>query len=791
MFSKRKKAVLIILVSILVLRICYIMAGDIDKNYYTSPNIELKDAQQVPCINVIQKFLLSKQRLNSIELVFDSIANDKKGKINIAINADNTLVYQSAISLKNLNNLEWKRIYVNIPIDHNKQYELILNAEGYTQIPNLLLTNTDLLSESLESYSDGIKLEGKIALKYGYLQEPTLFNKIISSAIWVGFFVCLLICLEFSENIKKVACLGLNRLFRLESFGIIIIISELILSLIIINSSGIPFQEPTKIVMYIISIFCAWKFKDRYDYIKSLIGKVLWKKLCLFVVYFYGTFALVGQRTLIYPLNMKITCAGIFVLICTLCWVIPVVNTFICCYCKLSERVIKGNKYIQTPKLVFWLIIFLIFPAVLCLYAYNPGISTPDTYDTMVTNAHSIFGMYDWHPAFYCMFLKLILMIWDSTYAVIIVQYLIWLYIMLEGLLFLRKKKLNDYVLLAIAAFSGINVGNFLHLNTIWKDIPHALMILWICIILSKLASDFEEYKKKSYIYMELTIALIGLFFFRKNGVVTFFIVVAAMAIILRKNIKVWITLAVSSLLIFTIKGPIYNYFEIEDPGKHGVYIGLSQDILGVYYAGGDVSERTMQMINVMTGYNNAEYSYTPTWSRQSYDLDVDMGEFILNYIDTFIKNPITMIRAVIAREDAIWNIYMGQDTVLGCVNRIDTQDGKGEWNKYYPERRLNSFFNSMYAFTSYSANNQWINSIEWRSSLLTFLSLVTMFTILAVKGAGKYMIVFVPVVGHILSLILSCGWSDFRYFWPLNLMNFYILFYMLIILNKGDAANE
>lgn len=159
MFSKRKKAVLIILVSILVLRICYIMAGDIDKNYYTSPNIELKDAQQVPCINVIQKFLLSKQRLNSIELVFDSIANDKKGKINIAINADNTLVYQSAISLKNLNNLEWKRIYVNIPIDHNKQYELILNAEGYTQIPNLLLTNTDLLSESLESYSDGIKLE--------------------------------------------------------------------------------------------------------------------------------------------------------------------------------------------------------------------------------------------------------------------------------------------------------------------------------------------------------------------------------------------------------------------------------------------------------------------------------------------------------------------------------------------------------------------------------------------------------------------------------------------------------
>lgn len=44
--------------------------------------------------------------------------------------------------------------------------------------------------------------------------------------------------------------------------------------------------------------------------------------------------------------------------------------------------------------------------------------------------------------------------------------------------------------------------------------------------------------------------------------------------------------LAVTIAMIFAVKGPVYSHFEVEDPGYSGMYIGLSQDILGVYYAG-------------------------------------------------------------------------------------------------------------------------------------------------------------------------------------------------------------
>ncbi len=78
--------------------------------------------------------------------------------------------------------------------------------------------------------------------------------------------------------------------------------------------------------------------------------------------------------------------------------------------------------------------------------------------------------------------------------------------------------------------------------------------------------------------------------------------------------------------------------------------IGLSQDILGVYYAGGEVSEGTLQMVYIMTENNNAEYSYNPTGSLQSYDLAVEPVDFIKNYIQTFLRNPVIMARAVIVR---------------------------------------------------------------------------------------------------------------------------------------------
>ena len=216
------------------------------------------------------------------------------------------------------------------------------------------------------------------------------------------------------------------------------------------------------------------------------------------------------------------------------------------------------------------------------------------------------------------------------------------------------------------------------------------------------------------------------------------------------------------------------------------MYIGLCQDILGAYYAGGEVAESTLQMINVMTSYNNAEYVYNPTRAYQSYDLDIEPKKFIRNYLDTFIKNPVTMLRAVIDREDAIWDIFKGEDARLGTVNFTETQDGVENWNTFHDKRIYRSLYEYTSIETAYTAKSQWLSAIEWRCGLFTLLGMITLVYLMIQKGFCRYLLIFFPVFGHILSLLLSTGWSDFRYFWPLNLMNMAIILLTPVIKNNG-----
>ncbi|MCI8854576.1 MAG: hypothetical protein HFI32_13980 [Lachnospiraceae bacterium] len=258
-----------------------------------------------------------------------------------------------------------------------------------------------------------------------------------------------------------------------------------------------------------------------------------------------------------------------------------------------------------------------------------------------------------------------------------------------------------------------------------------------------------------------------------------------SLLVFLRKNKKIWITGGLILTTLTIVKGPIYKYLEIKETGQYGMYIGLGQDILGAYYSGGEISEETLQMITIMTGHDIVEYEYTPTWARQDYNLYVTPPQFIKSYLDTFIHNPILMIRAIIAREDALWNIFPGEDAVLGGVNYTETMDEYDEWSKYYPERKFNSFQTVMSKFTTYTANNQWISAIEWRCGLHLLFALVAIITMIWDRGIKKYLLIVAPMIGHTFSLLLSTGWSDFRYYWPINLMSLFVILFMSSISNK------
>lgn len=785
----RWKIIVLVLVAVLfMVRIGYIaIRGEVDKEYKTSYDYDLSQAVSIPCSNITETFISSYDRLNSLELIFTGIANDKAGMITVCIFSDNSLLYQTNVTLANVNNYEWKKILVNAPICPGEKYKITLNAnEECTQIPNLLVLSNGYASEIVETYSDEQKIEGNVVLNFGYLQFPELVDRIVMISLWMILYVIIFYVVKHIEMILKWFAETKEVLLANVNESAFLYIFEFILSIVILNCSGIEFQEMTKVVFYVISFAAVTNNKNKKTYINGLLNKN-WKRVLWSLLYAYASFALVGQRTLIYPLTLKLSAHSLFVLICAVLWFIPVINSIVFYIDQVAKSSFGKRMAFKNWRFIIVLLPILLLPAVYNLFANNPGISTTDTLNSMIINAQNLYGMYDWHPAFYCMVLRVIEEVWNSTYAVIAVQYFFWVYVMIELFMYLRKKGLSDKIIVFSALFCGLNAGNFVHLNTIWKDIPYTLSLLWVFIIVAKLVIDYDEYKGKWYIYLELIVALIGVFFYRKNGMVSYVVIALVLGTFLWKNKKVLGALLVSIVMICVVKGPVYSYYNIEDPGVRGMYHGLGLDILGAYYSGGEVSDSTLKMINMMTSYNNAEYNYNPTWSNQSYDVMVEPKEFVINYIDTFIKNPLIMTRAVIDRVDAMWDIYRGQDTKLGCVNYTGTQDGQGEWNDYYPERIYRSLYTEMSAATAYTASTQWIAAIEWRSGLFSLLGLICIVWLIIRYGKGKYIVMISPIVAHIMSLILSTGWSDFRYFWPLNLMNFSLILLTIVIVHKKE----
>lgn len=783
--DKWKKILFLLVTALIAVRIGYIaFRGEIDKEYYTSAEYDLAGAAGVPCLEVTQVFSSDQDRLNSLELMFTGLPEDRAGAVVLAIRSGGLLIYQTGISLADLNDREWKRVFVNAELSPGREYQLSLTPdEACVQAPELLVVKDGWAPEISASYTGGQIVEGNFAINYGYLRPPSALDRGAAISLWVLLWAAVLAGLRYSGAIRETFQRGLGHVEHRVDARVLVTALQLLGAAVIVEHSGIPFQPATKLVLCVVSLISAVQFEQKSAYVKGLTDAP-WKRASLVLLCFYAAFALVGQRIFIYPLTRKVTAAGIFVYLCTVLWSVPVVQSVLYYLERASSAFFSPKRGLRTWQFVLMAAAALLLPAAYNLIAFNPGISSSDTVLCMDA-AHHLQGTKDWHPVFYSMLLRAILRVWDSTYAVILVQYLFWAFVLIELMLYLRKKGMRDLVLMAAALLMGLSAGNYLYLNTIWKDIPYALSLLWAFTLIAKLSIDPREYGRKWGVYLELTAALVGIFFLRKNGVVPFIMISTALAVTLRKNIKVLASIAVSLLLIFTIKGPVYQHYQVEDPGRYGMYIGLSQDILGAYYAGGEVSEYTLQMINVMTYHNNAEYRYDPTWARQSYDLDVEPKDFILSYLDTFLKNPIAMTRAVIDRQDALWDIYAGQDTTLGCVNYTTAMDDDEVWSAYYPERQYASLYPAASAAASYTANSQWISAIQWRGGLFTLLGAIAFLFLLLKNAWGKHLIVIVPAVGQIMSLLLSTGWADQRYYWPVCLLDQALILLTLAVIHE------
>ncbi len=108
---------------IVMIRIISIFAfGEIDRQYSHYDGYTFNESTMLDCRNLSQIFRCEEERLNSIELMFDNIAEDKHGSIIISFFVNDELLYKSNLSLN---------------ADITKRYGYRRSCYGFAQIAQI------------------------------------------------------------------------------------------------------------------------------------------------------------------------------------------------------------------------------------------------------------------------------------------------------------------------------------------------------------------------------------------------------------------------------------------------------------------------------------------------------------------------------------------------------------------------------------------------------------------------------------------------------------------------------
>lgn len=206
-------------------------------------------------------------------------------------------------------------------------------------------------------------------------------------------------------------------------------------------------------------------------------------------------------------------------------------------------------------------------------------------------------------------------------------------------------------------------------------------------------------------------------------------------------------------------------------------YVAAFQDLLGVYYSEGNLSDNTADMIESVIDEDFIKV-YDPYWAeyvtwKESLG-EIPVSRFIINYVSTFLRNPLKMIKSVLLRQDMLWDIQCG-------VNGRETWQWwtkfvSDMWPDLIPERKVTVYGTIVDLFGKFTVNSG-LKEFLWRGGISLQICLLCFIVSLSKRiNTIKY----VPFLALILFYILGLGWEHYRYFWCINLASLFYFGYLI-----------
>lgn len=545
-------------------------------------------------------------------------------------------------------------------------------------------------------------------------------------------------------------------------------------------------SESIRILAYMSLVFSMIYLQKNVDKVYTMFY-MLWHKILLFLLELYAVFATVGMYVLDNNVENGIRYPAVIYLGIAYIWVRPVVIAFLALLFSITNSTISNKRTVKL-QMKLGLVCITMLPCILFLIGFNPAITSRDS-QYCYEMAHTIWEngvtMADWHPPFYVFVLSILFKICDSITFIVVLQIISFAVVFVDGILYFYNKGLSKPLLAAIYCFITFGVSNIIMLVTFWKDIPFMISIMWLTILLIKYSLDKEIYENKLGWYIQVIVALVFTAFFRQNGIVPAFAVIALLPIVSKMSKRVIAVSAICLFLLFVVKRPLYTAMEVT-PAPQLKFFSLANDIMYSYYRGDTISEEAMEVVNKVTSGDPDNYEYSPygVYYNNDEPNGYTLVEFLKIYMDNVIRNPRDAVMAVLCRNSDIWSIVKPANEFVSCVNYLDTLPSLSETNRY-PDRKINTLTIKLSNICDWIRDNSILYVLYWRTgiyNLLLILMIGVLFSRIRKPRWEKYILPFVPICMNLLALFITSGWSDYRYFWPSMAISLLLLCYFAVI---------
>ena len=455
-----------------------------------------------------------------------------------------------------------------------------------------------------------------------------------------------------------------------------------------------------------------------------------------------------------------------------------------------------------------WLILFAILFALFMIWqrAFNPVIMSPDSHEYYMDRY--IVG----RSVIYVLINNMIMKIKPVSLAIhLIVLYQIIAFSCLLStiLMYLHVHWIRFKWILVVSIILPLIPSFGLHAITLWPDLIVGMTILWVSYVIIRIIDEIilqssASQKQRISLYIQLCFALILMYYAKANTSIIYIVTALSLSVffILRKKWKLVYSVALSAILILLIRFPghdVLNAARDSNLDAHKFFAGI-HDMQATYYGGGNFSEKTLAKLKYyIPKIDGIRLNFEPDHVKRHEWGNVDeimhsmtVKEFIYMYTDTFIRNPVQMSRSMLYRVRAYWVI--DPKGKIDHVNFTIVHDPR--YRPWLPQHFkihelrqpnfLTEIMNKYIEFMVFPVPTIFV----WRYGIWTALMIISITTLIFLKRYA-YLLAYIPVFIHITTLLLTSGWTDYRYGLPVLFVGLFLPVTLFLLNSNPDYKME